>query len=228
MPMVPFIADAGAGPLYRHVAGPFPYLLGYNPEATSLPLESTTQWPGIHLVSQPGSAGEGYVEFRSQVQGGGTNLASTSANTIEGYRPDPQVQRDFQHFLVTNRYFLQSLPDSTPCSIARVKQAFEQNVHQYSLAFNHGASDLDIIMQQFKAEVATPAVRRECDLKKKDVTSMGKFLCPFRFCDGHFTRGTALRNHLGAHFRLKPCRCSRCGNYYSDTAFDRHVDGCKA
>ncbi|KAF9477505.1 hypothetical protein BDN70DRAFT_934186 [Pholiota conissans] len=81
--MVPFIADAGAEPLYRHVAEPFPYLLGYNPEATSLALESTTQWRGIHLNPQLDSAGEGYVEFQGQVQGGGTNLASTSANTSE-------------------------------------------------------------------------------------------------------------------------------------------------
>ncbi|KAF9475500.1 hypothetical protein BDN70DRAFT_935837 [Pholiota conissans] len=229
MPPVSSIADVGADPLYRNVAEPFPveYLLGYNLEAPSLASESTTQWTGIHSNLLPGFAGEGHVQLQGQVQGGDTNLASTSANT--NYVPSPwtQVQRVFLKFLLKNRHFLQSLPDSTPRSIAKIQDAFEQNVSQYSFTFNPSA-DLDRIIQQFKAEVSTTAIRHECDLKKKDATSMGKFVCPFRFCDGHFTRGAALQNHLGAHFRLKPCWCSRCGNYYSDTAFDRHVDGCKA
>ncbi|KAF9477503.1 hypothetical protein BDN70DRAFT_934184 [Pholiota conissans] len=231
MPPVSAIADVGADPLYRNVAEPFPveYLLGYNLEAPSLASESTTQLTGIHSNSLPSSAGEGHVQLQGQVQGGDTNLASTSANTIEDYGPSPwtQLQRAFLKFLVKNRHFLQSLPDSTPRSIAKIQEAFEQNVSKYSLTFDHSV-DLDIIIQQFKAEVATPAIRRECDLKKKDATSTGKFSCPFHFCDGHFTRGAGLQNHLGAHFRLKPCQCSRCRKYYSDTAFDRHVHGCKA
>ncbi|KAF9475494.1 hypothetical protein BDN70DRAFT_956371 [Pholiota conissans] len=113
-----------------------------------------------------------YINSRKgQGQGVGTNLAATSgANTVEGYGPNPQLQRAFLHFLVKNRRFLKSLPDSTTSSIAKVKQAFEQN----SLTFDHSA-DLDIIIQQFKAEVATPANRRECDLKKKNTLSAGKF-----------------------------------------------------
>ncbi|KAF9477493.1 hypothetical protein BDN70DRAFT_934177 [Pholiota conissans] len=202
---------------------PVEYSSGYNLEASPLESEFNTQEPGIHSNFQAGSAGEGHAHLQAQAQGGDTNLASTSANTAKGYGTDPwtQVQRAFLKFLVRNRHFLQSLPDSTPDSIAKVKQAFEQNSH----TFDHS---LDIIIEQFEPHVATPAIRRECDLKKKDATSTGKFVCPFRFCDGHFTRRTGLQNHLGAHFRLKPCRCNRCGNYYSDTAFDRHVYGCKA
>ncbi|KAF9471943.1 hypothetical protein BDN70DRAFT_938554 [Pholiota conissans] len=223
------IADVSTDPLYRNVAEPFPveYLLGYNLEAPSLASESTTQLTGIHSNLLPGSAGEGHVQLQGQVQGGDINLASTSANTNYGPSPWTQLQRALLKFLVKNRHFLQSLPDSTLSSITKIQEAFEQNVSQYNFTFNPSA-DLDIIIQQFKPQVATPAVRRECDLKKKDATSTGKFMCPFRFCDGHFTRGTGLQNHLSAHFRLKPCRCSRCGNYYSDTAFDRHFHGCKA
>ncbi|KAF9477487.1 hypothetical protein BDN70DRAFT_108566 [Pholiota conissans] len=241
-PFVSLIADAEATlywngtPSIRRVqcislvAGPFEFPAehssGYNLEAPSLASGSTTQWTGINLNSLPGSAGEGHVQLQTQAQGGDTSLASTSANT--SHVPDPwtQLQRTFLKFLVKNRHILQSLPDSTPCSIAQVKQAFEQNMHQNSLVFH--SADLDKIIQQFKPQISTTAIRRECDLKKKDATSTGKFVCPFRFCDGHFTRGAGLQNHLGAHFKLKPCRCSRCRKYYSDTAFDRHVHGCKA
>ncbi|KAF9475502.1 hypothetical protein BDN70DRAFT_935839 [Pholiota conissans] len=179
-PSVSLIADTEAT-LFRNEPIPVEYSLYYNlePLTPSLASEATSQnFP-------PMTTGEEHYyhntllyinSHKNQGQGGGTNLTSTSIKTVEGYGPDPwtQVQRAFLHFLVKNPHFLQSLPDSTPCSIARVKQAFEQNMPQYSLAFNPSAN-LDIIIQQFKAEVTTPAIRRECDLRKKNATSSDKF-----------------------------------------------------
>ncbi|KAF9471574.1 hypothetical protein BDN70DRAFT_998576 [Pholiota conissans] len=202
---VPPITDAEI--LYRE---PFPveYLSRYSLEALYFASESTTQWTETHLNLLPVSTSdsESYVQShggftfikelyciacpyinshkcqgqgQGQGQGVGTSLAATgSANTLQSYGPDPQLQRAFLHFLVRNRRFLQSLPDSTTSSIAKIKQAFEQN----SLTFDHSA-DLDIIIQQFKAEVATLAIRRECDLKKKNATSTDKFIISAHILD---------------------------------------------
>ncbi|KAF9475493.1 hypothetical protein BDN70DRAFT_898119 [Pholiota conissans] len=179
LPSVPLVADDEAT-LCRN--GPFPveYSLEYNLETLTpyLTSESMSQWTETHsnslLVSTTDS--ENHVQFQDQSRGGGTNLTATSNKTVEGYGPDPwtQIQRAFLQFLVENGHFLHSLPDSTQHSITKVKHAFEQTMHWNSLTFNPSA-DLDIIVQQFKAEVATPAIRRECDLKKKDATSTGEF-----------------------------------------------------
>ncbi|KAF9477482.1 hypothetical protein BDN70DRAFT_934172 [Pholiota conissans] len=172
-PHAPPITYTSAENLYQDNAEPFeiPAEISpeYNPEAWSLVSESTVQWPGTHWNSQPGYAGEGHVQSQDQDRGADINLALTGAQT--DYVPDPQVQRAFLQFLVGSRHFLQSLPDSTPCSIVKVKQAFEL----ISLTFDQSA-DLDIIIQQFEPQVGTPAIRRECDLKKKDTTSTGKFI----------------------------------------------------
>ncbi|KAF9477490.1 hypothetical protein BDN70DRAFT_896478 [Pholiota conissans] len=198
MPAVSLTSDAEAT-LYQNVAAPFefPAEHGYNLEAPSLASESTTQWTGIYSNLLLDSAGEDHAQLQAQAQGGVTNLASTSINTIKGYVPDPwtELQRAFLQFLIRNPHILWSLPDSTPCSIAQVKQAFEQNMHQDSFVFH--SADLDRIIQQFKPQVSTTAIRHECDLKKKDMTSTGKFVCPFRFCDGHFTRGANLQTRAG-------------------------------
>ncbi|KAF9471571.1 hypothetical protein BDN70DRAFT_901243 [Pholiota conissans] len=163
-PCVPPITDAE---MLYHVAEPVPAecLSGYNLEAFTpyLASESTTQWTGIDSNSLYASTSDSASQVQSQGpgQGMGTNLASTSANTdlkqskVMAPTPGPNFN---------------SLPDSTPRSIAKVKHAFEQN----SLTLNP-SSDLDIIIQQFKPQVSTTAIRRECDLKKKDATSTGKF-----------------------------------------------------
>ncbi|KAF9475484.1 hypothetical protein BDN70DRAFT_248668 [Pholiota conissans] len=220
--------------LRRVLTSSFFYDAGYNFEASYPESEAPSQWTEPCSNSLPISTnGESHgAQSLGQGQGLGGNLAASSTNTARKQAPDPEVQRAFLQFLVENHNLLQSLPDSSRHSISRIREAFEQNIPEYHLQLvSNPSADLDMMIQQFKPKVATSAIRRESDNRKKNKSaesSTGSFVCPFRFCDGHFTRGIGLQNHLGAHFRLKPCRCGRCGRYYSDTAFKRHKYGCKA
>ncbi|KAF9470794.1 hypothetical protein BDN70DRAFT_901835 [Pholiota conissans] len=173
LPLVSPIADVEAT-LYQDVIEPFPseHFLGYDNVGALWSLTLKSGSPSQWTETHSNRLPLSTDESHAQLQGQGQGAGTKFA-----------------------------LHGTNAGSISRIKHAFERNIDQYGFTFNPSA-DLDIIVQQFKPQVATTAIRRECDLRKKNVLST---------------------DHLGAHFGLKPCQCSRCGKYYSDTAFSRHV-----
>ncbi|KAF9476623.1 hypothetical protein BDN70DRAFT_882155 [Pholiota conissans] len=134
----------------------------------------------------------------------------------------PHIHRSFLCFLMEQTLLLESIQVWDATAISTIRDAFLRqggliapNVH------------IEQILLQFKPVVGSDALREECNNRKKDKAKLGKFRCPFPFCEGHCTRVVGLQNHLSAHFRLTPQQCSNCSKFFSDTSFKRHVDNCQ-
>ncbi|KAF9477479.1 hypothetical protein BDN70DRAFT_896471 [Pholiota conissans] len=119
-------------------------------------------------------------------------FASVNASeTMQQPQGFGQIQREFLNFLMSNLVFLSSVGYLIPEVVMRIRRAFEEHIQQHFLSLP-SSGDLNRIFQSFRPVIGTPAIRRESDTRMNPNQSV-RIVCPFPFCDNHYTRSANLR-----------------------------------